>query len=402
MTAITKAILEPLWGPHPARTIPFDQLYENLLDHVNKRNLVRVIKEDLELFNYTVHAQFNTAWDVFTLISRGLIVAPSEKRVVATPFPKFFNYGETQIWGADQAPGETLVTAKYDGSLGITFFHKGQWQIATRGSFRSEQALWATQWFHEHVNWQLLEKGHTYLFEIIYRKNKIVVSYDFEGLVLLGGYFSNGEELSHTEVQSLGKQLQVRVCENYTFQTIDSLATSAKTLAASLEGWVVRFPNGHRLKIKGDEYCRLHRLISSVTPLTLWEIMLQGDDLDGLRKEIPEEHLSDFNHIQTILEGKLSELLTAAHQAYEKAKPFTDKEVGLAFKSGQWPNGARVAPIERKFIFSARKNDFFEQVKVGGSRQRKMAFDTFRPTGNDLEGYTPSTSLNRFIQENQG
>jgi RNA ligase len=53
------------------------------------------------------------AWNQFTLMARGLILCPSEKRVVATPIPKFFNYGE--VLDVPELPFN--ATVKMDGSL---------------------------------------------------------------------------------------------------------------------------------------------------------------------------------------------------------------------------------------------------------------------------------------------
>jgi RNA ligase len=42
------------------------------------------------------------------------------------------------------------------------------------------------------------------------------------------------------------------------------------------EGFVVRFASGLRIKLKGEQYCRIHKLISRCTPLALWDAMMPG------------------------------------------------------------------------------------------------------------------------------
>ena len=67
---------------------------------------------------------------LFSLISRGLILDPVQRLVIATPFPKFFNFNE----GGVALPDEPFtVSEKLDGSLGILFHHQGKWRITTRG-----------------------------------------------------------------------------------------------------------------------------------------------------------------------------------------------------------------------------------------------------------------------------
>ncbi len=191
MAEITKEQIEATWGVHPARIITFNELYQGLLENVKARNIIRIIDGNLELFNYTTHAQYNANWNVFTLIARGLIIDVKKQTVIATPFPKFFNFGEAKVWDTDKVPGEILVSQKYDGSLGIIFFDNEKWRVVTRGSFNSDPAIWGQKWLDENVDTRVLEVGNTYLFEIIYLGNRVVVPYDFQGMVLLGAYNIN-------------------------------------------------------------------------------------------------------------------------------------------------------------------------------------------------------------------
>ena len=270
MAEITFEQIETTWGIHPARIIPFEELYQGLLENVKARNIVRAVDGDLELFNYTTHAQYSANWNIFTLIARGLVIDVKKQAVIATPFPKFFNFGEAKVWDADKLSGEILVYQKYDGSLGVVFFDGEKWRVATRGSFDSDAAIWGQKWFDENIDPSLLEIGNTYLFEIIYLGNRVVVPYDFQGMVLLSAYNINGYEYTRSLIETLADKLKIRVTEIEKFESIDNLVKAAQTLDRNSEGWIIRFANGHRLKVKGAEYCRLHRLTSQVTPLAIW------------------------------------------------------------------------------------------------------------------------------------
>ena len=294
MAEITKEQIEITWGIHPARRIPFNELYQGLLENVKARNIVRVVEGNLEIFNYTTHAQYKANWNVFTLIARGLVIDVKKQAVIATPFPKFFNFGEAKVWDADIS-GDVLVYQKYDGSLGVVFYDGERWRVATRGSFDSDAAIWGQRWLDENVDTGLLEIGNTYLFEIIYLGNRVVVPYDFQGMVLLSAYDLSGFEYIRSQVEKLADKLKIRVTEIEQFESITNLVEASKTLDRNSEGWVIRFANAHRLKIKGAEYCRLHRLTSQVTPLAIWEILKEDDDLEAIRKELPEEHLQEFD-----------------------------------------------------------------------------------------------------------
>ena len=386
MAEITKAQIEKTWGKHPARRISFDELYQGLLVNIKDRNITREVNGNLEIFNYTTHAQYNANWNQFTLIARGLIIDVKKRSIIATPFPKFFNFGEAKIWGADEVSGDIWVYNKYDGSLGVVFFDGEKWKVTTRGSFKSDAAIWAQQWFNENLDPSLLEIGDTYLFEIIYLGNRVVVHYDFQGMVLLSAYDVNGWEYNRSRVEILGNKLKIKVAEVEKFESVEKLVQSAQTLDRNSEGWVIRFANGHRLKVKGAEYCRVHRLASRVTPLALWEILMEGDDLEAIRTELPEEHLQEFDKICSILEAKLELLIQDITEIHKSKQHLSDKDIGLALNKGQWLDGTSVTEIEKKFIFAVRKKNFFDNVRLGGHRCRRMAFEIFRPTGNLLDG----------------
>ena len=73
-----------------------------------------------------------------------------------------------------------------------------------------------------------------------------------------------------------------------------SYPTLAEALAAEpragREGLVVRFlDTGDRVKIKYAEYVRLHRLVTGLTARTVWEVLVNGSDLDALTEPLPDE-----------------------------------------------------------------------------------------------------------------
>ena len=122
MDNITSQIQASL-GVHPAIRLPFDELYAGIMAEVTAGNLTRLVKDDLELFNYTRNCSFEKNWNVFTLISRGLILCPSQKKVVSLTLPKFWNYGEV-LYLPENEPFR--ATTKYDGSCIFLFWHNNK------------------------------------------------------------------------------------------------------------------------------------------------------------------------------------------------------------------------------------------------------------------------------------
>lgn len=369
---------------HPAHTLSVTELLEHL-EAARSNRLVyeRQGPDGLRLFLYSSHCVFEGAWSPPTLSARGLIVDPAEKRIVATPFPKFFNLGER---GEPVPDLPFRAYEKLDGSLIIIFHHWGAWRTATKGSFDSSQAKWA-QTQLQTLNLSALKPGVTYLAEAVYPENRIVVNYGEPALVMLGAYSDEGIEISHDELEDVSARLGIRMAKTHEYSSIADLAMNAKSLPRSEEGYVVRFIDGLRLKIKGNEYKRIHALISSVTPLGIWEIMKEGDNLDEIRRELPEEFDGDFEAIRALLQTSLDAITDKANADVERVKDWTDKEVGL--------NMETFDPLIRGLIFDWRKSG----GKLLESRARRKIFELIRPTGNELPGYIPSYAMQRALTD---
>jgi len=381
---------------HPARVMEFSELTRGLFAEVENGSVDVNYHPDfphLAIFKYSQDCVIERRWNNFSLIARGLILDLQEKRVIATPFTKFFNYGEVDI----VIDPDFTVTEKMDGSLGIMFYYEDQFRFATAGSFISEQAKWAECWSNVYMPLDKMDKSNTYLFEIIYHENKIVVSYNFEGLVLLSIFDEYGLEYDYEQIKWEASYMSVRCAEQYSFEDMDSILGKAQTLDKDREGYVIRFKNGLRLKIKGDEYVRIHRLLSAVTPLALWESMVEGEDLEDVRKELPEEMENDFDTILSIYDQNLRDFIQEVNTLYEESKIFSDDKE-LAFDMEKNPEKYETEKFEesKNYIFMMRKCKFHAALREYGSFTRRRVFKAFRPKSNVLDGYTPSSVVSRF------
>ncbi|GFE69013.1 RNA ligase [Chroococcus sp. FPU101] len=370
---------------HPARNIDFTTLEAHLQNEIKNKNVYEVQKESLSLFCYTNRCVYNRLWNEWNILARGLILDRAQKQVIATPFPKFFNYGELSY----DIPNEPFEAySKLDGSLGIGYYYQGSWHLVTKGEFNSTQAIWGTEQLHL-LELSFLEPGTTYLFELVYPENQIVIRYPFKGLVLLAAYQNDGYELDYYQLASLAIKLGIKVIEKKDANSISSILEKASNLDKNSEGFVLLFSSGLRLKIKGSEYCRIHKLISQVTPLGVWESLKNGNDLKLKRQEIPEEYWTDFDQIQELITEQLTQLIGKIefyHQHYSK---YSDKELGLNFSS--------LPELARKFVF-ARRNDgvnWHQSAKI-----KEKLYALIRPINNELVGYSESKKLQQAKLDN--
>jgi hypothetical protein len=185
-----------------------------------------------------------------------------------------------------------------DGSLGILYWVGDEPAIATRGSFTSRQAVEATRILRERYGQIRLDRSKTYLFEIVLPWNRIVVDYgDREDLVLLAVIdTASGEELPLAEIG-------FPVVRRY-----DGIADLEALLEIeeerNREGYVVRFASGLRVKVKFEEYVRLHRLLTVVTARHIWDQLRAGSSIEAM----PSWHLTS-DEFKTWARGVEAELL---------------------------------------------------------------------------------------------
>jgi len=272
-----------------------------------------------EILNYTQKVQFDKLWDDYTKMCRGLILDDSHN-IIARPFPKFFNLNETQETSIQNLPNEIpKITEKMDGSLGILYFDKFQPSIATRGSFESEQAIWATNWIRENKYISTdFEPNYTYLFEIICSESKNVVDYkDFQGLVLLA-VISN-KNSSELDVWEEAYRLNLKSPQTYVDRIEDMIEWLKTTSGTEKEGVVCQYSNGLRLKIKSDDYKRLHKILSDFSEKDIWEILSQGKNLNSMIEIVPDEFFQWVKEIETKLLLSKNKLIKEATEISLKA-----------------------------------------------------------------------------------
>lgn len=277
--------------------------------------------DDLILFNYTTHAQYKNGWNFFERVSRGLIIDTVTGEIVARPFDKFFNWGEGGRTSTEQI---VSVTSKMDGSLGILYRHNGKYRIATRGSFDSTQALWATQHWHKEYPHVFVPEELTLMFEIIYPENRIVVDYGREeALVLIGARNRfTGEFLSMRHMDKLADILGFKIPHQWLGFDVDDIKERLPHMT-NAEGFVVEFADGQRFKFKAEEYLRLHKLVFSLSFKATLKAKATGF-INEFIGAIPDEFLEDVlrwdAQIQATVEQVRANALSAFAQAPKESR----------------------------------------------------------------------------------
>ncbi len=283
---------------------------------------------DLRVYSYV---NWCKDWNDITLNSRGIILNRKTGEVVAQPFPKFFNMGqrqETQEYNLSWHQGFRIFK-KEDGWLGILYRVDGQHKIATRGSFKSTGAIWATEYLKKY-DLTFLPDEVTLLFELLCPATKIVVDYgDREDLVLLAAYNRHtGEEYDWQHVEDWSDQFGFTLAESYDKNWLGHCLVQIKTVPGNeLEGFVIRFDDGLRVKIKSEDYFRRSHLLADLTPLVIWNNMVDGKVLREVWDEVDVDYHETLGSLARALELRYLEVYKEINQEFNRIIERTDKAV---------------------------------------------------------------------------
>jgi hypothetical protein len=262
----------------------------------------------IAIYNYTRKAQFERYWDSITLACRALVL-DNNGNIVAKSFDKFFNLEELKDV---KLPNEEFeVYEKLDGSIILAFIYNNEWVFASKSSFTSTHADEAKNLFYELKYDKIFSNLNdiTIVFEYISDWNRIVVKYDRSRLVLLSMFAVNLNcEIDLTTIKSIYSG-NIDYPKTYTPDSFNVLKNKIKS---NEEGYVIRFKNGFRFKIKGEEYVKLHKIITNITTVDIWEALKNNDDISNIINCLPDEFdvwvnqvINDIHREKTNLESEI-------------------------------------------------------------------------------------------------
>ncbi len=207
---------------------------------------------------------------------RGLIF-DKDGKILSRPFHKFFNLGERDETSMSELTlmlsTPHVILEKLDGSMiRPIWYPDGDVRLATKMGV-TETALQAEKWLFNngHQNYvtfmrHMREEGATPIFEWCSRHNKIVLDYPVPRLVLLAiRTDETGHYWPHEYVSEVAKKRNIDLVEVY-FGNIGSMQSTIQVVRNEdqFEGIVIRFADGHMMKVKSDWYVSLHRTKDAV------------------------------------------------------------------------------------------------------------------------------------------
>lgn len=259
-------------------------------------------------------------------ICRGLVTT-EDGEIVARPFPKFFNLSDKKRPNPTQ---DYDIYEKMDGSLGILFNYKGEWIITTCGTFDTPQAIEGQKMLH---SLDKLDQNLTYLFEIIYPGNKIVVNYHgAKRLVYLSAFQKDGIERSDIRdtMIELGYEVveKVPITFEKTENVYEDLEKFRQQQIANKEGYVVVFSDGSRVKVKFDIYFDQHKNVDS--RFDMLTHMKKKESLETIIQKHPHIAEQDIVTEYTQIKAKVDHIMGIVDKILSE---FTDLDKGAFAKA---------------------------------------------------------------------
>ncbi len=304
------------------------------------------------------YSQYNSPMDSpLVQACRALILEPGTWRVVSRSFSKFFNHGEPHAPAIDWTTAR--VYHKLDGSLICLYHHRGEWQIATRGTADASgpvgnssrtfadlvrRALGGETWLS--FSWWL-DPRVFYSFELTAPENRVVVPYAERRLTLLAAW--NRETLEEIPLDGV-QGVRAPKVETVSCRDINSLLEMCQSAAPfEREGYVVRDGAGRRVKVKTPAYVFASNALSHLlTDRRKLECILAGK-VDDYWPYLPDEIRSEF----TALQRALDDLRHDTMRQYREIAWIADQKAFAAEATRwRWPAA----------LFSLRKGLAFEEI----------------------------------------
>jgi RNA ligase len=108
------------------------------------------------------------------------------------------------------------------------------------------------------------------------------------------------------------------------------------------EGFVCRYTNGMRLKLKSDEYKRLHKIINGFSEKDVWEALRQGKTLDDMLDLVPDEFYQWMKKTESDMICSKDNIMDIATVIFQEAnKLSTRKEQASYVLRHAHPEGIR-------------------------------------------------------------
>lgn len=301
----------------------------------DRKEFILVDKQDYKIVNYVLAGletfpQVTNRETAILRECRGLVFDKKD-RLIARRLHKFFNVGErdeTQSHMVDISQQHRILE-KLDGSM-ITPLPIGDLvRFGTKMGI-TDTAMNAEEFIAKNMNildfskW-LLKLGFTPIFEWCSRKNRIVIDYPEDRLVLLAVRNTvTGEYEPYEKLQEWRDifGLDIVNMKEGSIASMESFIQDSRGLE-NAEGWVIRFEDGHMLKIKGDWYVKVHKTKDMIGTEKNVIDLIVNEKLDDVKQLLQQEDNRRLSKFETQFWHEFNQNNARLQDVYEKLQTVT-------------------------------------------------------------------------------
>ena len=269
-------------------------------------------QEVISVFN----EEFFDVYNGFYQECRSVVIDVEKEAIVLCPFKKFRNLNEceeTSIENIRKRINEAKnieISEKIDGSMQSASFYDGKIIIAgaqavdINNSWRLQDGY---QMLLENENYcKMIEENPywTFIFEYVSLKDAHVVKYtkDQEGMYLIGiRHKFTGEQFSYHEVLDVARIYNINKTTTIYNQKLDDVLNDLDKYTSDQREGVVMFIDGFQVKIKYNDYVKIHRILSIVASPNLIIQHIADDTYDDLISKIPTAYKDRVNQVKDLI-----------------------------------------------------------------------------------------------------
>jgi RNA ligase len=297
---------------------------------------------------------------------RGIIFDTATGEIIRRPFHKFFNVNEreeTQDHVVDLSRPHAILE-KLDGSMIAPFIVNGKMIWGTKMG-ATDVAKPVEEFVEAHLNYRqfaeyAIERGYTPIFEWCSRKQRIVLDYKEDQLILTAMRdMTTGRYVAGSFLVISAENYNIPVVRAFEPQTDMKAFIEHTRGLEDVEGFVVRFDDGHMLKLKCDWYVQIHKAKEKILQDRNIVELILDNNLDDVKAHLPQE---DRDRL-TSFESDINKAVTTAFAHIMQILYYIDK-AGIDRKSYAIKHAPNLNGYVRPIVFKNFDTPFDMSLKI--------------------------------------
>jgi RNA ligase len=338
----------------------------DVLPHIEGKDEFRVMEKDwYTVINYAIAFEETFKWDANDPVGsavrrecRGLIFDTETGKLISRPYHKFFNAGEKEETQLNKINlyEPHVVLEKLDGSMIRPIPTPEGFRLATKAGI-TDVAMNAEVFIADKPHYarfihKCLSINVTPIFEWVSRKNRIVVDYPTDNLILTGMRYNNtGNYVDYQVMKDYATSWTIPVVKAVDGLSVQNIELFVKQVREwdDGEGIVLRFDTGHMVKVKTDDYVLRHKSKDAINQeKNVLQIILE-DAVDDLVPLLTPEDAQRVEAFQNAFWMALEDVGTEIHDLYKQIDKGQDQKEYATIAVPSAP------PQYQPFMFKLRK-----------------------------------------------